>query len=345
MCCLKQWRSWKFCIRRRMRWPDGSTIHRPTEDRNSNPVWDVIPHKLHIYCIGLYCKKVLILRFYCTYFIFSLNITLSFLWVMLTQLYLCLKSTKRWCVHNCNQMIMITTAQTRQPPLSFPLRQILLLFRHQIRCKIRFIKCHYFLSVGKWGQVGKFEVQVGSFFFWELFSNYSFNRVICRKRMDTDLSMWNPLAWSDTGTPWFTEAQVNGLGTTRQVCSTGPPQPMTGSKPGWMSGDQGRMMLSSTPNHTITMLTHIMAFPADRFGMPLFVLVLYSWALWNVRLHDMQRKHWISPSLTSNYLFVSLTQCRPENWQTNALRLKWSGMCWIISCYIQWGFVSYLLCI
>lgn len=64
-------------------------------------------------------------------------------------------------------------------------------------------------------------------------------------------------------------------------------------------------MLSS-PDHTNTMLTPIMAFPADSLGMPLFVLVLYSWALWNAKLHNMLKKHWISPSLTSIYLFVSV---------------------------------------
>lgn len=33
-------------------------------------------------------------------------------------------------------------------------------------------------------------------------------------------------------------------------------------------------MLSSTPDHTITIPAHITAFPADRPGMPLFVLLL-----------------------------------------------------------------------
>lgn len=41
-----------------------------------------------------------------------------------------------------------------------------------------------------------------------------------------------------------------------------------------MSGDRRRMTLSSTTDHTITMLNHITVFPADRPGMPLFVLFL-----------------------------------------------------------------------
>lgn len=164
--------------------------------------------------------------------------------------------------------------------------------------------------------------------------------------------MWNPLAWSKTGTPWCTQAQVNGLGTTRQVCSTGPPQPMKGSKRDWMSGDQGWMSTSSSPHHS-TMLIHIMAFPADRLGMPLFVLVLYSWALWNVKLRNMQRKHWISPSLTSIYLFVSLNvlvnSMQAWEWPDKCLEVevKWDVLDHITLYTVRVCFLhcSYVLCI
>lgn len=49
------------------------------------------------------------------------------------------------------------------------------------------------------------------------------------------------------------------------------------------------MLLSPTLDYAITMLTHIMAFPADRPGMLLFVLILlFQESLWNAELHNMQ---------------------------------------------------------
>lgn len=52
------------------------------------------------------------------------------------------------------------------------------------------------------------------------------------------------------------------------------PPPTPWSKLSRPSGDRNTKMLSSTPDHTITMLSHIVAFPADRHGMPLFVFFL-----------------------------------------------------------------------
>lgn len=50
--------------------------------------------------------------------------------------------------------------------------------------------------------------------------------------------------------------------------------PTAGSKPSWMPRDRRRMMLSSTLNRSMIVLTHIMVFPEDRPGMSLFVLFL-----------------------------------------------------------------------
>lgn len=91
----------------------------------------------------------------------------------------------------------------------------------------------------------------------------------------------------DRRTPWCLQSYANGLGAVGQVGSSAPldlcwtsagppldPPPTAGSKPRWLSRDCRRAMLSSTPDHTITMLTPIMAFPADRSGMLMFVLFL-----------------------------------------------------------------------
>ena len=107
-------------------------------------------------------------------------------------------------------------------------------------------------------------------------------------------SMWNPLAWSETGTPWW--MQTNGLGATLlHWTSSGfdPPTPITGSKPGWTSGKRGDWCCDPGPT---TPSPHILIswyFLLDRLGMPPFCL---SWSLWNAKLHNKRGKYWIAPS-------------------------------------------------
>lgn len=64
------------------------------------------------------------------------------------------------------------------------------------------------------------------------------------------------------------DTQAKGLGATKQVglCSTPHSPAMTRSKPGIISGDQRRMILSSTPHHYYANSFCIMAFPVERLS-------------------------------------------------------------------------------
>lgn len=96
---------------------------------------------------------------------------------------------------------------------------------------------------------------------------------------------------------------------------------------------QGRMILSSTLDDAITTQTHIMVFPADRPGMPPFCLVIYTWDLWNVKLHNMQGKHLISPSAK---VFVCIVNCGGKL----STSKRWTKNCFVVR--VKWFFQGYI---
>lgn len=140
------------------------------------------------------------------------------------------------------------------------------------------------------------------------------------------------------------DSQANGLGATRQVYPSAPldpvdPPPITGSKPDWMSGDRGRMILSSTPDYTITTLSHIMVFPADRPGMYLFVLFFYfifihgltgmpnyTICKGNIRFHHQPK-----------YLFVCIANCGGKL----SASQRWTKNCFVVE--VKWSFQGYTM--
>lgn len=122
--------------------------------------------------------------------------------------------------------------------------------------------------------------------------------------------------------------------------STGPPT-HNRIKAGLDVRGQGRMILSSTLDHAITTHSHILVFPADRPGMPLFVLVFFFLFLGSPECQITQyaRETLDFTIALCVCLFASqktavVSSTRAKDGPKIALWLKWSGSFRAISCYI-----------
>lgn len=99
---------------------------------------------------------------------------------------------------------------------------------------------------------------------------------------------------------------------------------------------QARMILSSTPDHAITMLTHIMVFPADRPGMPLFVWVFFIHGLSGMPNYTICKGN-IGFRHQLNCLFVCIANCggklSASQW--------WTKNCFVVE--VKWSFQGYIM--
>lgn len=97
-------------------------------------------------------------------------------------------------------------------------------------------------------------------------------------------------------------------------------------------------MLSSSPDHTITMLAHIMAFPADRPGMPqfsflfVFVCALFGMPSYTTCKRNTGFRH--HPKVFC--LFASITAV------VDSMRAR-DGLNYSFVVTVQWSFLEHVL--
>ncbi len=99
---------------------------------------------------------------------------------------------------------------------------------------------------------------------------------------------------------------------------------------------QGRMILSSTPDHTINTLTNIMVFPADRPGMPLFVLVFFFILGLSGMLNYTICKGNIGFRHHPKCLFVCIANCGGKLGASQ----RWTKNCFVVE--VKWSFQDYI---